>query len=423
MITYELITILVLLVISFLFSASETALTAASRAKIHKLLLNGNRRAKMVEKLHKNKDDMISALLLGNNMVNIMASAIGTAISIQLFGEGEGIIYATIIMTALVVIFAEILPKTYAFYNPEKVSLIVAPFVVLLVKILAPIVRGIQWLLKNIMELFGINLKRTQSIEGITGVDALRGAIELHHAEGEVIKHERDMLGSVLDLAEHMVGDIMVHRKNMIFINIDDEPENIIAEILNGFHTRLPVYKENSDNVIGVIHTKNLVRLVHSKQGTLTKQDIEGLLMKPWFIPTTTKLKDQLIAFRERRSHFALVVDEYGALMGLITLEDILEEIVGQIDDEHDKVFKGVKHDPAGGYMIDGSVSIRDLNRELDWNLPDDKASTIAGLIMHDVKAIPEVGQRFEFHGFRFTILKKHRNQITSIRVEKLQNK
>ena len=410
--------VLFLLIISAFFSAAETGITAASRAKIHKLKMEGNRRAKLVSKLRQEKEKLIGGILFGNNVVNIAASAITTSLFLKLFGD-DGVYIATAVVTVMVVIFGEVMPKTYALTFPEKVAMRAAPLLAITVKLFAPITLAVEFIVSRTFRLLGISEINDGS--DVSGTDALRGAIELQHQEGGVIKHDRDMLGSILDLSEMEVGEIMIHRKQMDMIRSDMPTEAMIDFVLSTLHTRIPVYSDSPDNIIGILHAKELLKLLkRGERQLLTTEDILKMLKKPWFIPETTTLRDQLNAFMKARNHLALVIDEYGSVLGLVTLEDILEEIVGQIDDEHDSKSAVAKKEMDGSYLINGGATLRDVNRELDWKLPDDNATTIAGLVIHEAQSIPDIGQSFAFHGFHFQVMKKQRNQITLLRVKKL---
>jgi Mg2+/Co2+ transporter CorB len=404
-----------LIVASAFFSASETALTAASPAVMHNLEQKGDRRARLVSTLRANKDRMIGAILLGNNLVNISASALATGLFIAWFGDA-GVIYATGAMTLLVLIFGEVLPKTYAFSKANSAALWFAPLIHPLVVLLAPITHSIQVFIRLVLRPFGVNFEAGEQALGFSA-DELRGAIELHAGQEGSVSHERAMLRSVLELAEVQVGEIMIHRKNVTSVDADQAPEVIVQKVLESPYTRVPLWRDNPDNIVGVLHAKELLRALFKSAGKITDLDVAAIAAEPWFVPETTLLLDQLQAFRQGRSHFALVVDEYGSLLGIVTLEDILEEIVGDISDEHDIRVAGVRGLADGSYVIEGRVTIRDLNREFDWRLPDDSAATLAGLILHESRRIPEVGQNFLFHGFRFEILRRQRHQITSIRV------
>jgi len=408
--------IFILLLLSAFFSGSETALTAASKHLMHQMELDGDPRATMVNRLHEHRERLISGILLGNNLVNILASALATSVLITFFGEA-GVVYATIAMTLLVLIFSEILPKTYAIRNANRMSLAIAPLVGPMIYVLTPIIRAINLLVRGILMLFGIDYRAGDAFGSST--EELRGAIELHSDEDRSIEHERAMLRSVLDLAEVQVGEIMVHRKDVTMIDADLPSETLVEEVLNSPYTRIPLWRGQPDNIVGVLHAKALLRAVKAGEGGEAMKDLDvvKLAAEPWFIPEQTSLLDQLQEFRKRREHFALMVNEYGSFMGIVTLEDILEEIVGEIDDEHDVQVSGVVAQADGSYVVTGSVTIRDLNREFGWGLPDEEAATVAGLILHETRRIPEVGQVFMFHGLRIDILRRKRQQITSVRI------
>ncbi len=412
--TLTIIAIVFLLLLSGFFSGSETALTAAPRARIHKHARDGNRRAKKVESLIQNKEKLIGGILLGNNLVNILASALATSVFITLVGE-NGVFYATLVMTALVLIFAEVLPKTYAITNPVRTALAVGPLIGVMISIFGPVVNGVQTIVRGTLKLFGADIAKVRNV--LSAHEEIRGAIQLHASEGGIIKAHSDMLGSILDLDSVVVEDIMVHRKNMLMINAAATDADIIAQVIRSPYTRMPVWKDNPENIIGILHAKDMLRCFRQDGSPPSKIDIKRIMLKPWFIPETTTLREQLNAFLKQNAHFALVVDEYGALQGLVTLEDIIEEIVGDITDEHDTLVEGVKPGKAGSYLVEGTVTIRDLNRRFAWDLPDDEASTLAGLIINEAEIIPDIGQKFSFFGFKFEILGRRRNQVTKIRV------
>lgn len=404
--------IIVLLFLSAFFSGSETALTAASKARMHGLEQKGNKNARMVNQIRDKKEKMIGALLLGNNMVNILASALAANVLIDLFGD-VGVVYATIVMTAFVLIFSEVLPKTYALYHADSLAMKLAPLVRVLIIVFSPISEAVGHIVRFFLKVLDTDMSGERNA-GDT--EELRGAIDLH--EGDEETHEQKaMLRSILDLNNVWVSEIMIHRNNMKTINLDQPLDDIVQEVLDSSFTRLPVWRDRPDNIVGILHAKALLRELRGGDGYLKNINIEKIAHDPWFIPDTTTLFDQLQAFRNRREHFAMVVDEYGTLMGLVTLEDILEEIVGNIDDEHDIKVAGVRKQPNGSYMVDGTVTIRDLNREFSWKLPDQHYSTLAGLVLHEARRIPDAGQVFNFHGFRLDIVRRHRNQITLIRV------
>jgi len=410
--------ILALLVLSAFFSGSETALTAASRARIHAKAKEGNQRASLVARLLESRERLIGALLLGNNLVNILASALTTALMLELFG-GAGVIYATIVMTIMVLIFAEVLPKTYAITRPDSAAMAVARPVNIVVKIFAPIVRIVQVLVNGVLRLFGV---RSDAISW-TAADEIRGTIDLGHSEGNVEKSERDRILGVLTIVDLTVEDVMIHRKNLMMVDADLPPADLVKQVLSSGHTRIPLWRNDKDNVVGILHAKDILQAFSKAAGQVDKLDFVKISRKPWFVPETTSVVTQLRAFQQKHQHFALTVDEYGALMGVVTLEDILEEIVGEINDEFDHLIEGVRPQKDGSVIANGDVPVRDLNRARDWHLPDEDAVTIAGLVIHESQTIPDIGRVFGFHGYRFEVLSRKRNQITSVKVSKMFDK
>ena len=407
--------ILALLFLSAFFSGSETALTAASQARLHQLSLRGNRRAGTVLRLRRRNDTLIGTILIGNNITNIAASALATSVLISLFDDA-GVAYSMIGMTILVVIFAEVLPKTFAINNADRSALAVGPAIRVFVWLFQPLSIAIRFIVNVLLKIIGV--KGLTSFAQHEREEELRGLIELHTGPGPDVSEERAMLRSILDLGEVTVEEIMTHRRNVSMINADLPLDEILDELLESPFTRLPLYRGDPDEIIGILHGKALLRAIRGFPGeNMSELDIVEVANEPWFIPESSNLLDQLQAFRARKEHFAVVVDEYGTLQGVVTLEDILEEIVGNIDDENDVTVSGVRPQPDGSFLINGSVTLRDLNRDFEWNLPDEDASTIAGLILHEARIIPNVGQEFIFYGFRFRILRKHRNQVTQLRV------
>jgi len=402
------------LLVSAFFAASETALTGASRASMLRLSKQGNRDAGIVSSLSATRERLIGALLLGNNIANIGASALATGIFTSWFGE-VGVLYATAVMTVLVVIFAEVLPKTVAFNAPDRVALAVARPMKFMVALLGPLLTVVEMVVRALMRLGGINIGHNQPI--LSPTERLRGAVDLLHHEGKVEKQDRDMFGGLLDLRELEVSDVMVHRTEMVMINADLPAEELVREVLATEYTRIPLWRDKPENIIGVLHAKDLLRAIRASEGDTSKIDVSTIMLPPWFVPEMRPVSEQLKAFRRRKTHFALVVDEYGEVEGMVTLEDILEEIVGDISDEHDVVVAGVRAQPDGSVVVDGSVPIRDLNRAMDWHLPDEEATTVAGLVIHEARSIPERGQSFTFHGFRFRVLRRERNRITALRI------
>jgi Mg2+/Co2+ transporter CorB len=412
--------ILICLVISAFYSASETALTASSRAAMARLEKQGNRDAGIVNRLLATRERFLGAILFANNLTNIAASTLATGLLLTFFGK-TGVLYATLVMTAVIFVVAEILPKTAAFNAPDRMALVVAQPVESTVRWFSPLLRAVEWLVRLILRGFGMPTGKIQSI--LSPREELRGAVDLMHRAGVVEKLDRDMMGGLLDLRELTVSEVMVHRTKMVMLDADEPPRGLIDAILAAGVTRIPLWRGSPDNVIGVLNAKEVWRALHAADGDTDKIDIETLAKPPWFVPDTTPLYEQLKTFRHRKTPFALVVDEYGELEGLVTLEDIVEEIVGDISDEHDIAVPGVRALPDGSVNVDGAVPVRDLNRAMDWNIPDAEATTIAGVVIHEARSIPEPGQSFTFHGFRFQVLRRSRNRITALRVAPLTRK
>jgi Mg2+/Co2+ transporter CorB len=414
---YSILAIVCLIIVSAFFSGAETGLTATSRARLTEIERRGSKRATMALRLTELPERLIGALLLGNNLANITASAIATAALIKIFGD-SGAVIASGVMTVLILIFAEVMPKTYAIAYPERVALAVAPLMRVIAAVLGPIVLSVEFIVRNTLKLFGVDIKDDTGV--LSAHDELRGAIALHHKEETLVKTDRDMLGGILDLKDLEVADIMVHRTKMKTLDGGQSIKALVAEMLDSPHTRMPVWKDNPDNIVGVLHAKSLFSAMQKNDGDTSKLGLNDIMTPAWFVPDTRPLEDQLNAFLRRKVQLAVVVDEYGEVQGLVTLEDILEEIVGDIKDEFDGVATGVRKTRDGSFVVDGAVPIRDLNRSFDWRLPDQEATTLAGLVIHEARMIPESGQAFSFHGFRFEVLKKRKQQVTSIKVTPL---
>jgi Mg2+/Co2+ transporter CorB len=412
--------IVICLALSFFFSGSETAITATSRARMLRLSKAGNPRAVIVNRLIETRERVIGAILTGNNVVNIAASALTTGLLLSWFGD-IGVLYATAIMTVAIVVFTEVLPKTIAINSADRFALAVARPISWLVRLFGPVLIGLETLVRFIMRSMGVRLGIDQAY--LSAHEELRGAVDLLHSEGGMEKIDRDMMGGLLDLRDLTVSDVMVHRTEMVTINADDSPEEIVRAAIAAQFTRIPLWRSTPENIVGILHAKDLLRAIQNTDGDLDNIDISMITLPAWFVPEFRPLSEQLKAFRRRKTHFALVVDEYGEVEGLVTLEDILEEIVGDISDEHDIPVPGVRPQPDGSVNVDGAVPIRDLNRAMDWNLPDAEATTVAGLVIHEARSIPDVGQSFTFHGFRFRVLRKSRNRITALRITPLLRK
>lgn len=406
-----------LIALSAFFNGSETALTASSRARMHALEQEGNVRAALVTRLLGSPEKLIGAILLGNTLVDVLAAALASGLAVQLAGE-VGVLYATVIMTVLIVIFGAVLPKTYALAFSDRMALLVAPIMRVIVIALAPFTKAIEFVVRQFLRLTPTTKDDAANI--LAAHEEIRGTIDLQAKEGTVPRHDAEMLGGVLDLRDLQVADIMIHRTKMETLDADSDPQEVIDEILKSQYTRMPLWKDEPENIVAVLHTKDLLIALGNVGWDVSKLDIMSFAQAPWFVPDTTSLKTQLNQFLKKKAQMALVVDEYGEVQGLITLEDILEEIVGQIADEHDTHEMGIRLQADGTVNVDGTVAIRDLNRHMDWSLPEDEATTLAGLVIHEAQTIPEPGQVFTFYGYRFEILRKTRNKIAALRITRL---
>jgi len=418
-------TILLLLVLSAFFSGSETALTAASRGKLRHQADKGSRGARAALNITEDNERLIGSVLLGNNLVNILAASLATAVFTRILGQ-NGVAVATLVMTFLVLIFAEVLPKTYAIINAEKAAAWVAPVIGVVIQVFAPVVGAVRMLVRALLRLFGVAIEPDSQMLAVR--EEIAGALQLGHSEGVVEKEDRDRILGALDLNDRAVDEIMLHRSDIEMIDANADPEVILQQCLQSAYTRLPVFRDEAENIVGIVHAKDLLRAIYKQIGgpdgdasALKRFRITDVAVPPYFVPETTPLDDQMREFLHLRSHFALVVDEYGSLQGLITLEDILEEIVGEIVDEFDPDAEHpVTRTEDGEYMVDGAMTIRDLNRANDWALPDDEANTVAGLVIHEAQMIPTAGQVFSFHNFRFEVMEREGNRITGLKIRRL---
>ena len=408
-----------LIILSAFFSGSETSLTSASKPRMHNLARTGKKNAKIFEELFRNKEMLICTILFANNLVNILASAIATKILIELTNN-EGILYATIIMTLMILIFGELIPKTLALSKADQFALKIAPFMKVLVYILYPLTVTLNFVATSILKIFGVNYLNFKKEEvSEKREEELRGAIDLHGEDSS--KDEKNMLKSILDLDDITVGSIMIPRKDIFSLSSNIKYNELITKLNNSPHSRIPIWEKNPENIIGIFHIRKLIEIKVDEPKTF---NIKSLCQKPWFIPESTRLDNQLLEFKRRKEHFSIVVDEYGEFLGIVTLEDIIEEIVGEIDDEHDvlKISKGsedIKSISGKTYLVKGNVTIRELNKELNINIPVSNASTVAGLVLYESRTIPKKGQVFSFFDLKFEILSKKNNQITLVKIIK----
>jgi len=404
-----------LIVISGFLSGSETALTATSKPRILLKIKKGNKKANYVLSILNNLDNVISSLLLSNNLVNILASSLATAVLYDLFGV-SGILYATIIMTILIVIFAEILPKTYSLNRPTRTSLQIAPVIYFLSKGLYPLIFLINIIVKKI---FLRNQKTDNKLKDQQSEEELQGVIDMYKTSNPDSEHEKDMLQSILMLNDTTVEEVFTHRKNIYSIDRSLEISKIIKKINHSRFTRIPIWKENPENIIGLLNVRTLNIDLSNQESS--KEIIFEKISKPWFIPETTNLLEQLAAFKKKKEHIAFVVDEYGELLGLITLEDIIEEIVGEIVDEIDIPDQDFTKSNEGIIITNGEKNLRDLYKYFDLDLPNSEASTISGHILEIAKRIPLFGETVKDEYFIYKVLSHSRKQISKIEISLLK--
>ncbi|MDC3024608.1 CNNM domain-containing protein [Alphaproteobacteria bacterium] len=403
---YQIIIIIFLIILSAFFSSSETAITSISEDVLQKKVEENDYSSIRTQKLLKKKELVISGILLGNNLVNILSSAVATNLFIKAFGT-VGILYSTITMTTIIFIFAEVLPKIYAIRKAETLLVFYTPYLNVVLAILYPINNIIH---KVIHYLVKGNNHNKHSFN----LDRIRGAILLADKEGNMLKDDKLMLESILDLKDREVNEVMIHRKDIFSLNIGLPEKELFEKVKETNFSRLPVWDKNPENIIGVILVKDLLKIILR----FKKFNIKQILQKPLFIPETTNLFNQLNSFKEKKKHMAFVVDEYGVLQGLVTLEDILEEIVGQIEDEFD-VSTSSQSDVKGNIFVRGNVSIRDLNRIYNLNFSENTASTIGGLIINYAKRIPEIGEIFVIDNIMLTVSSRSKTRITKVQIQK----
>ncbi len=410
---FLLLLLIILVILSGFLSGSETAITATSKARILYKKKKGSKRAGYVLELLDKKDNVISTLLLSNNLVNILASSLATAFFYDLFGV-EGIFYATLIMTVVIVIFAEVLPKTYALNRPNRTALLISPIIYYLNKILFIFVFIINLIVRLIFRKNDNDIKN----DDLQSEEELKGVIDLYKTSNPDYEQEKDMLQSILQLNDITVEEIFTHRKNIYSIDSSLKTSEIIQKINNSRYTRIPFWKDNPENIIGLLNVRTLN--IDLKNHNESKEIIFDKISNPWFIPETTNLLEQLVEFKKRKEHLAFVVDEFGELLGLITLEDIIEEIVGEIVDEIDVPENDFKLNNYGKVIINGEKNIRDLYKSFDLDPPEIESSTIAGYILDMSKKIPSYGESFKDNFFNYKILSHSKKQISKVEISKI---
>jgi magnesium and cobalt exporter, CNNM family len=424
---------LFLLAANAFFVAAEFALVKSRGFRINAMAEENRFGARLVQRILRNIEAYLACCQLGITMASLGLGWVGEpTVSVLLtpvllpLGMSEHALHFTsfligfLLFSSLHIVVGEQVPKTLAIREPEPVSQWIAYPLHGVYVLLYPL----NWLLnmssRSILEMLGI--KESSSHEILTDVE-IEGLVEESAEHGKMAIGQAEYIHNVFRFGELEVSDVMVHRTEMLTINADDPVEDIVSAVLKSEFTRIPLWKDSPENIVGILHAKDLLRIIRAGDSDLAKADIVAIARPPWFVPDIRPLSEQLKAFRRRKTHFALVVDEYGEVMGLVTLEDLLEEIVGDISDEHDITVSGCKPQPDGSVVVDGAVPIRDLNRLMDWSLPAEDATTIAGLVIHEARAIPEAGQSFTFHAFRFRVLKKERNRITALHVTPLSRK
>ncbi|NBV06719.1 MAG: DUF21 domain-containing protein, partial [Proteobacteria bacterium] len=399
-----------LIVLSSLFACFETAITAVSKAKIHRLASEENKRAKILERLLENREKVISTMLFGNNAINILSSAIATSLFIKMFGD-SGLFFSTIVMTLVVLIFAEVLPKTFAVKNPDGISLFFAPVINFLVIIFFPVTNSIH---KVVNFFFIAKRKKSSAVE----LEEIRDTISLKHKEGSIYKYDKDMIDGILDLSDTEISEIMVHRKDIEVINIDLPIKEIIKLALASGYTRIPLWQGNKENIVAILNVRKLLKALHFFKSDLSKFNLKSITTEVWFVPSSNSLRAQLFLFRKKKKRMALVIDEYGSLLGMVTLEDILEEIVGDIKEKEDEIDVNIIKIKSGAYKIAGKVLIRDINKRLEWNITeDDDAYNLAAFVISSLGRIPEERENFVINDYYFEILKKKGNDLILIKI------
>ncbi|WP_455222848.1 HlyC/CorC family transporter [Kaarinaea lacus] len=397
--------LILLILLSAFFSGSETGLVSLNRYRLRHLSKENHHGALRASKLLDKPDRLIGLILLGNNFVNILASSIATIIALRLWGEA-GIAIAAGILTLVILIFAEVAPKTLAVLHPERIAfpatLILAP----LLKLLYPIVWLVNVIANGVLRLLGVSPEHRKG-EQLTS-DELRTVVS--EAGAMIPRRHQKMLTNILDLEKVTVNDIMIPRNEIVGIDLDNEWDDIVKLLINSRHTRLPVYRSDINNVIGLIHVRNTLEVMTKPDST--KEDLLPQIRNAYFVPENTPLNTQLLQFQRQKRRIGLVVDEYGDVQGLVTLEDILEEIVGEFTSDPSTVVKDIHKQDDGTYLIDGSASIRDLNRMMNWELPTDGPKTFNGLIIEQMEQIPEPGTSILIAGYPIEIVQTKDNAV-----------
>lgn len=405
-----------LILVSAFFSGSETGLISLNRYRLRHLANDGHAGARRAHQLLKRPDRLIGLILLGNNFVNILASAISTILAVRLYGE-EGVWAATAILTVVVLIFAEITPKTLAAMRPERFAFPATAILKPLAWLLTPLVLLFNTIPSALLRLFGIS--QDELTEHSISREELRTVV--NEAGAMIPQRHQKMLLGILDLEKATVEDIMVPRNEIVGIDLDDEWEQILKQLHNSQHTRLPVYRGDIDQVVGIIHLRNFLGLQRKQE--VTKEDLELIVREGYFIPEATPLNTQLLNFQSQRRRIGLVVDEYGDILGLVTLDDILEEIVGEFTTDPSTSSKDIHPQEDGTFLVDGSANIRELNRIMQWQLPTDGPKTLNGMITEYLETIPETGTSLLLEGYPIEIVQTSTSTVKTVRIDPAQRK
>ena len=416
----NLILVSILLVCAALVSCFETSITAASRAKIHRKAKDGDKRAKKIEKLLLEREKVVSVMLIANNIINILASVLTTQALLKLFGE-VGLVYATIFLTVIIIIFGEILPKTLAIKHPEKIITKLSILIIILLKIFSPFVVITQKISSMVINLFS---SKAGEDEGQSEFEEIRDTIDLKAQEGSIVKYDKDLIDGVLDLSDTEISEIMVHRKDISSLDIEQSITSLIKEATDIGYSRIPLWKGNNENIIGILNVKKLLKELHFYNGKLEDFNLKKVTSKPWYVPSSNSLKAQIFAFRRKKKTLSLVVDEYGSFLGLVTLEDILEEIIGEVKEQDDVNEVSIIKTRSGSHKITGKTLIRDINKKLDWQIEEgDDAYSLSAFLVSKIERVPENGESFKIDGYHYEILSKKHHEILIVKVKKLLNK
>ncbi len=406
--------LVVLILLSAFFSGSETALMALNKVRLKHLKKEGKKGAKLLDKIISRPDSLIGTILLGNNLVNVASSAIATSLAIYFFGPELGILYSTLIMTLVLLIFAEVTPKTYSAYHSEGVAFLVARPLALLMTLLKPLVLTVTFFTSGLLKIMG--LKKEMGGDILTE-DELKTMILLGEEAGHFGKKKTQMLQGILELRDISVKEVMVPRRDVFAIDMGTPLDEIKEAIIDSPYSRIPVYRGEIDKIEGVLYAKDFLKAL--AMGREFK--LEDLVGAPYFVPETKKIQAQLADFQRNHVHLAIILDEFGGTEGIVTMEDLLEEIVGEIWDESDRELRPVTRYGDGSISVDGKLTIRELNKELDIDIPEEDFNTVAGLIMHRLGKVPEKGERHEYMGLKFTVQRMDGQAIIKIKIRKLQ--